>query len=131
MLAAIGLNLVILGGVALLYRAFTIGTLSVISPIAASFGAITTALSLISGERPSVAQLAGIAVTLVGVGLTGAHAGSAHTHVVDKKRLEPDIRQRCARGPAGDDNFRGNLLGVALHHTGDGRRSGGVDWQNH
>ena len=66
-------------GLALLYRSFAIGTLSVVSPIAASFGAITTALALISGERPSVAQLAGIAVTLVGVGLTGAHAGGAQT----------------------------------------------------
>ncbi len=77
-LAAIGLNLVILAGAALLYRAFTIGSLSLISPIAASFGAITAALSLLSGERPSAAQLAGIALTLVGVGLAGTHAGSAH-----------------------------------------------------
>lgn len=78
-LAALGLNLVILCGAALLYRAFTIGALSVVSPIAASFGAIATALALVSGERPGAAQLAGIALTLVGVGLTGAHATSSHT----------------------------------------------------
>jgi drug/metabolite transporter (DMT)-like permease len=85
-LAAIGLNLVILIGVALLYRSFTIGALSVVSPIAASFGAITTALAiLVSHERPSAAQLVGIVVTLAGVGLTGMHTGGAPTPEAPQK----------------------------------------------
>ncbi|HEX9036864.1 MAG TPA: EamA family transporter [Ktedonobacterales bacterium] len=80
-LAAAGLNLVILVGAALLYRAFAVGSLSVVSPIAASFGAVVTSFALtFSGERPSVAQLGGIAVTLVGVTLAGMHS--------DGQRLE-------------------------------------------
>lgn len=77
-LAAIGLNLAILAGAALLYRSFAIGSLSVVSPIAASFGALVALLALLSGERPSVAQLAGIGVTLVGVALAGTQPGGSH-----------------------------------------------------
>lgn len=88
-LAAAGLNLVILVGAALLYRAFAIGSLSVISPIAASFGAIVTALALLSGEQPSPAQFAGIAITLVGVTLAGTHMGedSARSVRAGRQRL--------------------------------------------
>jgi drug/metabolite transporter (DMT)-like permease len=87
--AAVGLNLAILVGAALLYRAFAIGALSVISPIAASFGAIVTALALLSGERPHQVQLAGIAVTLVGVALAGTHMDgkSAHKSRQGRSRL--------------------------------------------
>lgn len=89
-LAAAGLNLVILVGAALLYRAFAVGSLSVVSPIAASFGAIVTALALtFSGERPNPAQLGGIAITLVGVTLAGAHVGadSRTTHEATRPRF--------------------------------------------
>ncbi len=85
-LAAIGLNLVILAAAALLYRSFAIGSLSVISPIAASFGAITAVLSLISGERPSAAQLAGIGLTLVGVGLAGAQVSGSKIYDARQSR---------------------------------------------
>ncbi len=71
LLAAVALNLLILVGAALLYRSFAIGKLAVVSPIAASFGAIATILALLSGERPSAPQLAGLALLLVGVALSG------------------------------------------------------------
>ncbi len=70
-LTAVALSLVILLGAALLYRSFTIGKLAVVSPIAASFGAIATILALLSGERPAAPQLAGLALLLVGVVLSG------------------------------------------------------------
>lgn len=69
-LAASGLALVILAGAALLYRSFAIGKLAVVSPIAASFGAIVTILALIGGERPKAPQLLGLALLLVGVALS-------------------------------------------------------------
>ncbi len=93
-LAAAGLNLVILAGAALLYRAFAIGSLSVISPIAASFGAIVTALALLSGEQPNPAQLTGIVITLVGVTLAGTHTGGRHSHAARASRQ----RLRLAKG---------------------------------
>ncbi len=64
---AVIINLAILGGAALLYRAFAIGTLSLVSPIAASFAALTALLALLSGERANPLQLVGIALTVVGV----------------------------------------------------------------
>ena len=82
LLAAVALNLLILVGAALLYRSFAIGKLAVVSPIAASFGAIATILALFAGERPSAAQLIGLALLLVGVTLSSMthsppHAASA------------------------------------------------------
>jgi len=64
---AIVINLAILGGAVLLYRAFAIGTLSLVSPIAASFAAITALLSLLGGEQANPLQLVGIVLTVVGV----------------------------------------------------------------
>jgi drug/metabolite transporter (DMT)-like permease len=88
-LVAASLNLVIMGGAALLYRAFAIGTLSLVSPIAASFAAITALLALASGEHPAPAQLAGIALTLGGVAL----ASTAPGHPA----MEPRQRVRLGR----------------------------------
>lgn len=65
------LSLIILMGAALLYRSFVIGKLAVVSPIAASFGAITTILALVTGERPDAPQLVGLGLLLVGVTLSG------------------------------------------------------------
>ena len=69
---AVVINLAILGGAALLYRAFAIGTLSIVSPIAASFAALTALLSLLTGERAHAPQLLGIALTVAGVTLASA-----------------------------------------------------------
>ncbi|MGZ3583689.1 MAG: EamA family transporter [Ktedonobacterales bacterium] len=86
-LAAVGLSLIILGGAALLYRAFAIGTLALVSPIAASYAAVTALLAmLLSGERPRLPQLIGIICTLGGVILASAvssyspadHAATPH-----------------------------------------------------
>jgi drug/metabolite transporter (DMT)-like permease len=82
-LAAVALNVAIMCGAALLYRAFAIGTLSLVSPIAASFAAITALLALASGEHPSAAQLIGIALALGGVSL--ASTASGHPSLASKR----------------------------------------------
>lgn len=66
-LAAAALNLLILVGAVLLYRAFAVGTLALVSPLAASFAAVATILALLSGERPSLLAGIGLAITLIGV----------------------------------------------------------------
>lgn len=72
------LNLVILAGTALLYRAFAIGTLAIVSPIAASYAAVTALLAIVlSHEHPRPTQLIGIVSTLGGVILVSAVSGSA------------------------------------------------------
>ncbi|HEX8033982.1 MAG TPA: DMT family transporter [Ktedonobacterales bacterium] len=72
-LVAALLGLIILSGAGLLYRAFAIGTLAIVSPIAASYAAITALLAmLLSREQPRLPQLIGIICTLGGVILASA-----------------------------------------------------------
>jgi drug/metabolite transporter (DMT)-like permease len=63
---------VMLAGTATLYRCLVIGPMLITSPIASSFAAVTALLALLTGERPSALQIAGLGVTLVGVALTAA-----------------------------------------------------------
>ncbi len=56
-----------------LYRAFEIGVLAVVSPIAASSTALTVALAILSGEMISRARGLGITATLIGVALAATH----------------------------------------------------------
>ncbi len=86
-------NLAILGGAALLYRAFAIGTLALTSPIAASFGAITALLAILTGERPNAPQLVGIVLTLGGVILASA-VSSTPEPVASSDYLDAKTRQR-------------------------------------
>ncbi len=53
------------GGLALTYRAFEIGTLSLVSPIASGFAVVTAVLSIATGEHPPALALVG-AVCLIG-----------------------------------------------------------------
>ncbi len=63
-----------------LYRSFEIGTLSLVSPIAASYGAITLLLSItVSGEQPAPAQVLGLILTLIGVVLAAVQFPARRT----------------------------------------------------
>ena len=55
-----------------LFRALATGTVAVVSPIAASYGAITAALSALTGERPGLLEASGMALAVVGVALASA-----------------------------------------------------------
>ena len=52
-----------------LYHAYHVGMLAVVSPVAASYGAVTTVLSMLSGERLTVWTIVALAVTVAGVAL--------------------------------------------------------------
>ncbi|HYN57125.1 MAG TPA: EamA family transporter [Motilibacterales bacterium] len=54
-------------GLALFYRALAIGTMGVVSPIAALGVLVPLAVGLGSGERPTTVQMVGIVLALVGV----------------------------------------------------------------
>ena len=75
-LVTIGANIFNLIGTVLLYRALTVGTLAVVSPIAASFAVVTTLLALATGERPTPLALSGIVLVMGGV-IVVARAPSA------------------------------------------------------
>ncbi len=65
---AIGAGIAQLVGIAALYRALAIGTMSVISPISASgAAALPVIVGVATGERPEALQYAGMAAALVGV----------------------------------------------------------------
>ncbi len=86
-LLAAGVNLLIMSGAGFLYRAFAVGKLALVSPIAAGFAAITALLSLLSGDRPSPLALAGIALTLIGVVVASAVPGDENGTLVDAPGL--------------------------------------------
>jgi drug/metabolite transporter (DMT)-like permease len=57
-----------LAGIAALYRALAVGTMSVISPISASgAAALPVVVGVATGERPASLQIAGMAAALIGV----------------------------------------------------------------
>lgn len=65
---AIGAGVAQLVGIAALYRALAIGTMSVISPISASgAAALPVIVGIVIGERPAALQYAGMAAAFVGV----------------------------------------------------------------
>lgn len=65
---ALGAGVCQLVGIAALYRALAIGTMSVISPISASGAALLpVVVGVAGGERPSALQLAGMTAALIGV----------------------------------------------------------------
>jgi len=66
-LLAVLLGLLNVIGSLAFYRALQIGIVSLVSPIASSFAAVTMILALIGGERPSAIQLAGLVLTLISV----------------------------------------------------------------
>ena len=54
-------------GLATTYRAFEIGTLSFVSPIASSFAIVTTVMFMIAGNAPPLMALLGIVLLTIGI----------------------------------------------------------------
>lgn len=51
------------------YRAFEVGLLSVVSPICASYGAVSLVLGLLSGQSISASEISGLILTIIGIAL--------------------------------------------------------------
>src|SRR4051794_25985155 len=60
-------SIVSFAGILLLYRAFAIGTLSLVSPIASGFAVVTAGLALVTGEPPPGLAIAGALLLVSGV----------------------------------------------------------------
>jgi drug/metabolite transporter (DMT)-like permease len=65
--AMAGVSVVSFAGIIFLYRAFEIGTLSLVSPIASGFAVVTAAIALAAGERPPGLAIGGAALLICGV----------------------------------------------------------------
>jgi drug/metabolite transporter (DMT)-like permease len=75
-------------GVAALYRGLAVGAVSIVAPVGATAPAVAVAAAIALGERPGPAQIAGFALTALGIGLTtressgGARAGAVRPSVI-------------------------------------------------
>ena len=79
-LLAVALASLNFAGMLLLYRAFAIGTLSLVSPIGSGFAVVTAGLAFVSGERPPLLALVGTAALVAGVALvSGVMSGGGAT----------------------------------------------------
>ncbi len=73
-----------IGGALALYRAFAVGTMSIVSPIGASYAALTVLLAYLSGEKLTAVHAIGIVVSLVGVTLAALHLSQSLLHAPHK-----------------------------------------------
>ncbi|HUI74898.1 MAG TPA: DMT family transporter [Candidatus Acidoferrum sp.] len=63
-----------------LYQAFTVGKLTIVAPVSASYPALTVLLSFLSGENLSILRYIGIAVTILGVVFVARGEGAPSMH---------------------------------------------------
>jgi drug/metabolite transporter (DMT)-like permease len=78
-----------LAGIAALYRALAIGTMSVISPVSASgAAALPVVVGLATGERPGALVFTGMAAAFVGVTLASRTPDSAQGGAASRQGLE-------------------------------------------
>lgn len=68
-------------GLGALYRGMAVGAMGVVAPISSAAAVIPVVVGLARGERPSGLQLAGIALTLLGVVLVSREEGAVRTRV--------------------------------------------------
>lgn len=67
-------------GVALFYKGLSVGTMSIVAPIAALLSAaVPVVAGLASGERPTPAALAGIAIALAAIAAVSREAGGSQS----------------------------------------------------
>jgi drug/metabolite transporter (DMT)-like permease len=65
------------------YRGMAIGAMAVVAPIAGASAIVPVVFGLATGDRPSPAQMAGIACALVGVGLASQEHQEGKRHVAN------------------------------------------------
>lgn len=73
----VGISVVNFVGTLLLYRAFAVGTLSLVSPIASGFAVVTALLAFWEGERPPLLPLVGMLLLILGVIVVSRVRGNA------------------------------------------------------
>ena len=106
MLAGVGGGI----GLAAFYKALSLGTMSIVSPIVACGAVVPFAISLATGERPSGLAVAGAAVALAGAVLASTEERRA-------AEAEPRARGRDRRVAA-------VALGLFTYFLGLGSREG-------
>jgi drug/metabolite transporter (DMT)-like permease len=78
--AAVGAGITAVAGIALGYKALTIGIMGIVGPIISLSVAVPLAVGLARGERPSAYQLGGIVIALAGVILAARQKSAGTRH---------------------------------------------------
>jgi drug/metabolite transporter (DMT)-like permease len=78
---ALASSLLGIGGLAAFYRGLATGNMGVVAPISSAAAVIPLAVGLASGERPSVAQVAGVVFAIAGVVLVSREEPGASARV--------------------------------------------------
>jgi drug/metabolite transporter (DMT)-like permease len=78
--AALGAGVTAVAGIALGYKALSIGIMGIVGPIISLSVAVPLAVGLARGERPSVYQLGGIVIALAGVILAARQKSAGARH---------------------------------------------------
>jgi drug/metabolite transporter (DMT)-like permease len=97
-------------GLAAFYRALSLGTMSIVSPLVACGAVVPFAISLATGERPSALAFAGAAVAL---------AGAVLASLEERRASSPDRARAIALAVAA-----ALALGVFVYFLGLGSREG-------
>jgi len=85
-------------GLVFVYRAFEIGTLSIVSPISAAFAVVTAILSLAVGERPPAFALGGAVLLVLGVVLATRSASPSQASAATWRGIPEAIASAVAFG---------------------------------
>lgn len=110
-----GAGLVGAAGVALFYQGLSIGTMSVVAPIAGLLSAaVPVTAGLIAGERPGPAALGGIALALVAITLVSREAASQDADADD------DAEPATAPGDTDDGSANARRLRALVLAVGAG-----------
>jgi drug/metabolite transporter (DMT)-like permease len=99
-------DLLILGATGLLYYALSVGRLSVVAPVGATYGGVTAMLSIASGETLAPVPGIGLVVLLVGVVLVARPQKQRRRR---NMAMDSSRRQRRPRSTAWVSGFRGAM----------------------
>jgi drug/metabolite transporter (DMT)-like permease len=84
-----------------LYRALSVGTMSIVMPISATGAALPVIVGIATGDRPSAWQLAGFALAMAGVAATSAQAGDDLRPTAGRRRASVGLAVLAAVGIGG------------------------------
>lgn len=79
------------GGLACFYRALSIGTMSIVAPVASTGVSLPVIVGLAGGDDPSVMRAVGLAVAVVGVVLASREAPASGSETLDARRRRASI----------------------------------------
>jgi drug/metabolite transporter (DMT)-like permease len=114
LLASAAVGVLIVCTLFVFYRALAVGKMSIVAPVSATGAALPVIVGIVSGERPSPLQVAGIAAAVVGVVLASRQDGPEHERVAARESFGLALLSACGAG----------TVLVLMHHAA----AAGVMW---